>query len=1128
MSINSFSQRIARFFLLFLLIAPFLSSTVFAQSGQPVREGAYNPGAPALPPYATQMEWTSLQDAIEPRVEGHSAVLDGQIYVFGGFQTQDIVPTDQNEVYNIAGNSWSAFAPLPIPNTHVGSAEADGKVWIAGGFALIGFIQTVDIVWIYDPVTNTFTNGPSLPAPRAGGALVRLGRKLHYISGLENRNDSVGDHFVLDLDEPGGPQTWTTAAPMPDPRNHFSGIALGGKIYAIGGQFNHDIDPVDTNLVHEYDPETDSWTRKADLPYIRSHFEPGTIAVDGKIVIVGGRTGTQNCVNTITEYDLATNQWAELFTMPDCLLAPSAKVVDDELFVSHGGEVSVLFPTTATRKTDFERTPSTTMQFSPALHTTNLAPGETETIEPLLWTLTDAAAYTISLTGLPSWISNVSKNTGTADLAGDEIDITLNTAGLAPGVYTHTFTATASGYDNATLTVQVTVSGDGEAALAFSPASIDLGPVSAGDTHAQTLTLTNTGSGTATFSLSGAELVASALNLTYSGAAVDVVIKPEAGVTQLAPGASASVDMYITVLEAGAVSGSGSFPYFSDGAETSVGLSFSATGSGNRIARINTGSTTAISPGIFAEWEADQFFESGKTFSNGEVTLIDGTLDQEPYKSERSSLTNLGSFAYRIPVPAPGHYIARLHFAETFFGAPGGSIDFVGRRVFDVNLEGGPVELDDYDIAADVGPVTAVVKAFTMEVLDGTLDIEFEASVDQPKVSAIEVFQVDQTVQQPLFDGWNMVSLPTNPANTTPASIYADIDLVQLPFAYVGNSYVEQTSMAMGTGYWLKAGGNSFQPHAGTANTAISVSLQDGWNMIGGATCASPLSSATGATNLLVNPDVYGYSDQNGYSLVDVLQPGQGYWAESSGSGTITLNCGAGKFGAQTKVKQRAGIQSAEETATLTIEDARGYTRTLFIAVDASTEGHFRLPPTPPSNQVDVRFLNSSTLMEADAAVAKIQAMEAPLTISLDGDERLSGVVLSIQNGDDWEVISELLHGSSTTIDDPDLSRLLISRHATEEALPASFALQQAYPNPFQSAFTVSFDTPEDAVARVELYDMLGKRVLVSSAAPVPAGTQRTIPVATAGLASGAYMYQLIVETPSGSHRATGQIVMIK
>ncbi|CAN0568576.1 unnamed protein product, partial [Laminaria digitata] len=136
--------------------------------------------------------------------------------------------------------------------------------------------------------------------------------------------------------------------------------------------------------------------------------------------------------------------------------------------------------------------------------------------------------------------------------------------------------------------------------------------------------------------------------------------------------------------------------------ETSVSLSFSATGAGSRIARINTGSLSAISPGVFSDWEGDQYFEAGKTFSNPDVSFVNGTLDQEPYKSERSAITNLGSFAYRIPVPSQGVYITRLHFAETFFGAPGGSIDFIGRRVFDANIQGGLIELDDYDIAAQV------------------------------------------------------------------------------------------------------------------------------------------------------------------------------------------------------------------------------------------------------------------------------------------------------------------------------------------------------------------------------------------------------------------------------------------
>ncbi|MFD1143562.1 malectin domain-containing carbohydrate-binding protein, partial [Larkinella insperata] len=63
-----------------------------------------------------------------------------------------------------------------------------------------------------------------------------------------------------------------------------------------------------------------------------------------------------------------------------------------------------------------------------------------------------------------------------------------------------------------------------------------------------------------------------------------------------------------------------------------------------------------------------------------------------------------------------------------------------GQRVFSANLEGGAVELANYDILGEVGSMRAVVKTFEVGVEDGVLNIDFTASANQPKVSAIEVF----------------------------------------------------------------------------------------------------------------------------------------------------------------------------------------------------------------------------------------------------------------------------------------------------------------------------------------------------------------------------------------------------
>jgi hypothetical protein len=97
-----------------------------------------------------------------------------------------------------------------------------------------------------------------------------------------------------------------------------------------------------------------------------------------------------------------------------------------------------------------------------------------------------------------------------------------------------------------------------------------------------------------------------------------------------------------------------------------------------------------------------------------------------------------GEFSYSIPVPEPGIYQVRLHFAEIYWGAEGGAPGGRGNRVFSVDAEGQPA-LVDYDIYDDVGPMTAVIKQFEIEVTDGTLDLDFYGTRDQPMVAAIEV-----------------------------------------------------------------------------------------------------------------------------------------------------------------------------------------------------------------------------------------------------------------------------------------------------------------------------------------------------------------------------------------------------
>lgn len=134
----------------------------------------------------------------------------------------------------------------------------------------------------------------------------------------------------------------------------------------------------------------------------------------------------------------------------------------------------------------------------------------------------------------------------------------------------------------------------------------------------------------------------------------------------------------------------------------------------------------------------DVFSTEGKVFSPSTWFDIAGTNDDALYLTERTGPdTDTDELRYAIPV-TPGKYLLRLHFAEIYWGAPGGGAGGSGKRVFDVFVEETLV-LDDLDIHAEVGAATALIKSLVVDVLDDDLDLRLDSSKDRPKISALEV-----------------------------------------------------------------------------------------------------------------------------------------------------------------------------------------------------------------------------------------------------------------------------------------------------------------------------------------------------------------------------------------------------
>ena len=143
-----------------------------------------------------------------------------------------------------------------------------------------------------------------------------------------------------------------------------------------------------------------------------------------------------------------------------------------------------------------------------------------------------------------------------------------------------------------------------------------------------------------------------------------------------------------------------------------------------------------------AGWNGDRFFEGGSALNwSGSLDVV-GTDDPDLYLTQRSGSGpgKRRGFAYSIPVDESGIYMVRLYFAEPYWGSPGGPQGDTGRRVFTVTAEG-EILIEDLDIFAEVGELTALVKQAEVDVQDGELNLSFTAVEGEPIVAAVEVLQ---------------------------------------------------------------------------------------------------------------------------------------------------------------------------------------------------------------------------------------------------------------------------------------------------------------------------------------------------------------------------------------------------
>jgi hypothetical protein len=188
---------------------------------------------------------------------------------------------------DVTEDTWASKALMQVARSGLGVAAVNGKIYAIGGSVENGVVGTNEE---YDPATDTWTYKTPMPTAMASFGIAVYQNRIYCISG------NVNEVYDPETD------TWEAKEPMPTPRSGVGANVVNGKIYLTGGYVPNSSSPTGSSFVslnEVYDPETDSWSTKAEMPTAEIGFR--SAVVDNKIYVTESTTQI---------YDGGTDTWS--------------------------------------------------------------------------------------------------------------------------------------------------------------------------------------------------------------------------------------------------------------------------------------------------------------------------------------------------------------------------------------------------------------------------------------------------------------------------------------------------------------------------------------------------------------------------------------------------------------------------------------------------------------------------------------------------------------------------------------------------------------------------------------------------------------------------------------------------
>jgi len=281
--------------------------------------------------------WELASGNTVPRHESGVVASGGIIYLIGGQQAD---AGKSVEIYDPATDTWAAGPSLPSARHHIQPVAVKGRIYVIGGLTPVAGVDLGQVLVLdTDDLAAGWQSGASMPTPRAGmGCAAHAGTI--YCAGGESSTAGGQAVDVLEAYDTTA-DSWQTLAPMPRNRHQFAAQVIDGKLYAVAGREFGIQGPLAFTDV--YDIASGAWSQAAPIPTPRSGF--ASAVLEGRLLVIGGQgpgvpDGTFVAVD---EYDPARDAWRSLADLPTArhgfgaATSNAADGVRDRVYAISGG-----------------------------------------------------------------------------------------------------------------------------------------------------------------------------------------------------------------------------------------------------------------------------------------------------------------------------------------------------------------------------------------------------------------------------------------------------------------------------------------------------------------------------------------------------------------------------------------------------------------------------------------------------------------------------------------------------------------------------------------------------------------------------------------------------------------------